>query len=68
MTVRRAMAVVQIGIVRVPVHQRRVAVPVGVRLAGRRAGSVGMLVVLVVAVAMLVLQRLMDMLVVVPLG
>ena len=62
------VAVVQVGVVRVPVHERRVAVPVGVRLLHRPAGNVRVPVVLVVHVPVLVLHRLVRVLVLVPLG
>ena len=52
------VAMVQIGIMRVAVHDRQVAVRVGVRLAYRVAGLVGMLVVRVVDMAVLVVERL----------
>ena len=63
-----SMAMVNVGIVRMPVHHRRVPVPVAVRLAGRCTWIVSMLVVGVVAVAVLVLQRFMGVLVLMPLG
>ena len=62
------MAVVQIRIVRVSVPQWRVPMRVGVRLAGRIVRPVRVLVVRVMNVPMLVLERLMDVLVLVPLG
>ena len=62
------MAVMQIGVVRVPVWQRRVPVPVGMRLARRIVRAVRVTVMLVVAMPVLVLQRLVVMLVLVPLG
>jgi hypothetical protein len=49
------VAVVQVGIVRMPMRQRLVAVPVGVRLLDKFAGLVRVLVVLVVHVPVLVL-------------
>ena len=64
---RMTVPVVQVRIVRVPVDQARVAVPMGVRLAGRRPGPVDMLVVRVVDVPVLMFKRLMLMLVFVPL-
>lgn len=53
---------------RVPMRQRRMPVPVGVRLTGLHTRFVLMAVVFVVAVPMLVLHRLMGMGVLVPLG
>lgn len=49
------------------VRQAAARVTVGVRLAGRNVSRVGMLVVFVVHVGMFVLQRLVDVLVRVPL-
>lgn len=62
------MTVVQIGIVRVPVHQRRMAVPMGMRLARWRVRPMCVLMMLVVMMPVLVLQNLMNMFVIVPLG
>ena len=57
-----AMAVMQIGIMRVAMDQRRVAVPVRVWLAQRISRSVLMLMMNVMAVPMLVFQSIVDML------
>ncbi len=61
------MPVVQVRIVRMLVAQGFVAVPMRMRLAGRVARAVGVLVVFVVDVPMLVVRRLVDVLVLVPL-
>lgn len=58
-----SVPVVDVRVMRMPVHHRRVPVPVAVRLAGGCIRIVGVLVVRVVAVAVLVLQRLMCVLV-----
>jgi hypothetical protein len=60
------MPMMRIWIVNMSMPHRRVAMPVGVRLRDR--SLVGMLVVLIVNVAMLVVQRLMRVLVVMPFG
>ena len=59
---------VEVGIVRVSVADRRVAMPVGVGLAGRVLRRVRMLMVVVVHMTMLVFQRLVLMRVFVPFG
>lgn len=63
-----AMAVMQVRVVRVPVHERGVPVRVGVRLAGRIGGSVLVLVMFVVPMPVLVLHRFMEVFVLMPLG
>ena len=60
--------VVEIGIMRMSVHERTVAVPVGVRLALRIATAVRVPVVLVVHMTVLVLHRRVLVLMLVPLG
>ncbi len=62
------VAVVQVGIVRMAVHHRPVAVPVRMRLTWHDPGAVAVLVVCVMAVPVLMLHRLMFMRVLVPLG
>ena len=59
-----AMPVVQVGVMRVGVAQRRVAVPMRMRFADRPIMRVP--VVRVVPMAVLVLERLVRMLVLVP--
>ena len=59
---------VQVGIMRVPVDQRRVTVPMAVRLARRVVGRVVVPVMLVMGMAVRMLGRIMDMVVLVPLG
>lgn len=49
------VAVVDVRVMQVPMHHRRVPVPVAVRLSGRYVRIVGVLVVHVVAMAVLVL-------------
>jgi hypothetical protein len=61
------MPMVQVGVVRVSMGQRRVSMPMHVRLAGGHAGLVFMLMMFVVSVPMLVRHRLVRMLVFVPL-
>ena len=63
-----AVAVVQIGIMRVLVHERQVPVTVRVRLARRIARLVRVPVMRVVDMAVLVLERLVRVLVLMPLG
>ena len=58
----------QVGIVRMLVQKPRVPVPVAMRLTRRRVRRVLMLVMDVVHVAMFMLERFMQMLVVVRLG
>ena len=60
------MPVVQIWDVRMLMLESRVGVLMRVRLAGRIAGRMGMLVMLVVHMAMVVLHRLMGVYVAVP--
>ena len=62
------MPVVPVGVVRVPVHDGRVLVPVRVGLARRIVRRMRVPVMLVVAVAVLVLRRLVFMFVLVPFG
>ena len=62
------MPMMQVRVVRVPMHQALVAVPMAVRLARWIGFSMRVSVVLVVDVAMVVLQRPVNMLVLVPLG
>jgi hypothetical protein len=57
-----AVAVMQIGVMRVAMDQRRVVVPVRVWLAERISRSVLMLMMNVMAVPMLVFQSIVDML------
>lgn len=59
------MPVVQVGVMRVAVGERRVAVPMGMRLAGRIIGPVFMLMMFVMDMAMGMLHRFMRMFVVV---
>jgi hypothetical protein len=58
----------QVGVVRVLVVQGLVPMPMGVRLGRGLAGRLRVAMVLVVDVAVLVLQQLVDVLVLVPLG
>ena len=62
------MPVVQVRVVRVAVHHRRVPVHVDVWLAGRVARPVRMLVVLVVHVGVLVVDLLVHVLMLVALA
>ena len=68
MPVTMGMAVMQIGIMRVLVDERQVAMAMRVRLAHRVARPMRVLVVRVMGVAVLVLERLMPMLVLMRLG
>ena len=61
-----AMPVMQVGVMRMGVAQRRVAVPMRMRFADRPVMRVP--VVRVVAMAVLMLERVMAVLVVVALG
>ena len=60
--------VVQVWIVRVLVPHRHVMMPMGVRLARRIGGTVGVLMMLVMDVAMLMVERLVHVHVLVPFG
>ena len=62
------VTVMQIREVRVAMTKRLVQVDVAMRLAGRSPRRVGVLVVLVVDMCVGVLERLVPVLVVVPLG
>ena len=62
------VAVMQVGIVRMLMQHPRVPVPVAMRLTRRRVRCVLMLVMDVVHVAMFMLERFVQMLVVVRLG
>jgi hypothetical protein len=62
------MAVMQIRVMRMPMRQRCVPVPMRMRLARCQLGPVLMLVMLVVAVPVFVLHGVMDVFVVMPLG
>ncbi len=59
---------VQVGIMLMPVHHRRMAMPMRVRFARRVAGPMCMLMVLVVHMTMLMFYRLMGVFVDVPFG
>ena len=63
-----AVAVMQVGIVRVLVNDRQVHMAMRVRLASRITGSVPMAVMLVVHVAMFVIECFVSVLVLMPLG
>ncbi len=56
----------QVGVMRVAVHQRRMAVPMGMRLARRRRRVMLVAVMLVMDVAMLMLHRAVDVKMLVP--
>jgi hypothetical protein len=60
------VAVMKIGVMRMPVNKRRMPVPMGVRLAGRHAGRMVVLMMVVVPVAVFMLHRLMGMFVLMP--
>ena len=62
------MPVMQIRVMRVPVDQARVLVPMGVRLAWRIGRTMRVLMVLVVRMRMIVRGRLVDVLVFVCFG
>ena len=62
------MAVMQVGIMRMRMGERRVPVPVRMRLADGFARQVRVAVVLVVHMAVLVFHRLVYVLVIMPLG
>lgn len=62
------MPVMQIRVVRVPVYEASMPVPMRMRLARRVSRDMLVLVMLVVVMPMLVLHRLMNMFVLVPLG
>jgi len=57
---------VQIGVVRVPVHEADVPMPMRMRLAGRIGCGVPVLMVLVVTVPVLVLHGFVQMFMLVP--
>jgi hypothetical protein len=56
------MAVMQVGVMRVPMHQGQVPVPMRVRLDRRDVGAAAMLVMRIVRVPVLVLHRFVNML------
>ena len=60
--------VVQVRVVRVPMHQGRMPMPVGVRLARTGSRAVLVLMVCIMMMSMLVFHRVVDMLVLMPLG
>ena len=62
-----AVTVVQVGIVWVPMHYGHVAVPMRVRLAGRCVCRVFVLMVRVVLVPMLMFNRFVNVVMLVPL-
>ena len=64
---RVPVPMMQVGIMRVLVAQGRMVVPVRVWLAGRVVRAMCVLVVLVVDVAMLMIHRFVQMLVLMPL-
>lgn len=68
MHVLMTMAMVQVGIMWMPMHQRLMTVPVRMHLTERHVRPMYMLMMRVVAVAMLVFYRLVNVLMVVPLG
>lgn len=57
------MPVVQVGIVRMPMHQRRVAMAVRMSLVRRLAGRMLVLMMFIVNMAVLMLDRLMHVLI-----
>jgi hypothetical protein len=61
------MAVMQVGVMRMPMHQGWVSMPMGVRLAWGIVRTVRMMVVFVVTVPVLVLHRFVNMLMLVSL-
>jgi hypothetical protein len=65
---RVAVPMVKVWIVWMPMHHRRMPMPVRVRFAGRITRAMRMLVMLVMHVAMLMLNRFVSMLMVVPFG
>ena len=68
MPIRVDMAVVQIGVMRVLVHERHMPMAMRVRLPRGLARFMRMLVMFVMRVAVLVLERLVMMLVLMRLG
>ena len=63
-----SVPVMKIGIVGMPMDQRRVAVPMRMWFAGWHVRLMIMVVMFVVPVPVLVRQRLMGVIVIVPLG
>ena len=57
--------VMQVRVMRMPVHERRMTVPMHMRLSGRHVGPVVMSMVLVVPMPVLVFHRVMNVLVIV---
>ena len=68
MRVSVAVSMMQVRVVRMPMDQRCMAMPVHMRLALRVGRRVIVLMVCIVAMAMLVLHRFMNMLMLVLLG
>ena len=67
-SVPMSMAMMQVRVVRVPVHERGVPVTVRVGLAGRIGDGVLVLVMFVVTMPVLVLHWLVEVFVLMPLG
>jgi hypothetical protein len=68
MRVPVTVSMMQVRVVGMPVHQGCMAMPVGMRLASRVGRGVIVLMVCVVAMAMLVLHRFMNVVMLVLLG
>ena len=63
-----AVLVMQVGVMRMPVSQLLMAVPVGMRFAWRVDINMDVAMMLVVQMAMLVLDRLVNVVVLMPFG
>jgi hypothetical protein len=59
---------VEVRVVRMPVHQAHVTMPMSMRFAGRIAGAMRVLMMLVVTMPVFMLHRFVNVLVLVPLG
>ena len=63
-----SVPMMEVRVVRMPVREADVPMPMGVRFDGRIAGAMRVLMVLVVTMPVFMLHRLVNVLVLVPLG
>ena len=63
-----SMTMMEVRVVRMPVHQAGVTVPMSVRFAGRIAGAMCVLMMLIGTMPVFMLHRLVNVFVLVPLS
>jgi hypothetical protein len=63
-----SVPMMEVRVVRMPVHQANVTMPMSVQFAGRIACAMRVLMMLVVTMPVFMLHRLVNVLVLVPLG